>query len=230
MLEADIIFHLSTTGSAPSSRGSRSGRLGTRYVTCGARAPEVQPRLRGTATLLRYGDDFLLGFEREDEARRVLTVLEKRLGRCGLHRPPDKTRLLPCGVHHRANQRGTGPAPCDFVGFTCSWARSRKGRWGMGCKTKRASLRRAKQAPLRLVSSPSAPTGQGTARRAQSTRARPRQLLRRQRQRSASAAARRSSGEAGVGQMAVPSQPAHALDVGEVWRRAPAAPSPPAHG
>src|SRR5215468_6536341 len=27
--------------------------------------------------------------------------------------------------------------------------------------------------------------------------------------------------------MAVPSQPAHALDVGEVWRRAPAVPSPP---
>jgi len=80
--------------------------------------------------------------------------------------------------------------------------------------------------PLRLVSSPSAPTGQGTARRAQSTCARPLQLLRRQRQLSESAAARRSH-EAGVVQMAVPSQPAHALDVGEVWRRAPAVPSPP---
>src|SRR4029450_12319692 len=77
-----------------------------------------------------------------------------------------------------------------------------------------------------LVSSPSAPTGQGTARRAQSTRARPLQLLRRQRQLSESAAARRSP-EGGGGQMAVPSQPAHALDVGEVWRRAPAVPSPP---
>src|SRR2546426_10272233 len=79
---------------------------------------------------------------------------------------------------------------------------------------------------LRLVSSSSAPTGQGAARRAQSTRARPLQLLRRQRQLSQYAAARRSH-EAGLVQMAVPSQPAHALDVGEGWRLAPAVPSPP---
>src|SRR4029077_9800088 len=77
-----------------------------------------------------------------------------------------------------------------------------------------------------LVSSPSAPTGQGAARRAQSTRARPLQLLRRQRQLSQYAAARRSH-EAGLVQMAVPSQPAHALDWGEVWTLAPAVPSPP---
>src|SRR2546430_13826829 len=69
-------------------------------------------------------------------------------------------------------------------------------------------------------------TGQGAARRAQSTRARPLQLLRRQRQLSQYAAARRSH-EAGLVPMAVPSQPAHALDVGEGWRLAPAVPSPP---
>src|SRR4029453_8471511 len=68
--------------------------------------------------------------------------------------------------------------------------------------------------PRRLVSAPSAPTGQGAARRAQATRARPRQRLRRQRQLSQSAAARRSD-EAGVVHMAVPSQPAHALDMEE---------------
>jgi retron-type reverse transcriptase len=39
---------------------------------------EVKPRLRGKAPLIRYGDDFLIGFEREDDARRVLAVLEKR--------------------------------------------------------------------------------------------------------------------------------------------------------
>jgi hypothetical protein len=39
---------------------------------------EVKPRLRGKATLSRYGDDFLIGFEREDDARRVLAVLGKR--------------------------------------------------------------------------------------------------------------------------------------------------------
>ena len=36
---------------------------------------EVKPRLRGQATLIRYCDDFIIGFEREDDARRVMAVL-----------------------------------------------------------------------------------------------------------------------------------------------------------
>ena len=39
---------------------------------------EVKPRLRGKATLIRYCDDFIMGFEREDDARRVVAVLDKR--------------------------------------------------------------------------------------------------------------------------------------------------------
>src|SRR5258705_4550008 len=56
---------------------------------------EVKPRLRGKATLIRYCDDFIIGFEREDDARRVLAVLRKRLERFGLILHPDKTRRLP---------------------------------------------------------------------------------------------------------------------------------------
>jgi len=40
---------------------------------------EVKPRLQGTATLIRYGDDFIIGFEREDDARRAMAVLGKRI-------------------------------------------------------------------------------------------------------------------------------------------------------
>ena len=107
---------------------------------------EVKPRLRGQATLIRYGDDFRIGFEREADARRVLAVLDKRLGRFGLTLHPDKTRLLPFGRPPQGQPSGKGPAPFDLVGFTCYWARSRKGRWGMWCKTRRARLRRAKKA------------------------------------------------------------------------------------
>jgi RNA-directed DNA polymerase len=107
---------------------------------------EVKPRLRGQATLIRYCDDFLIGFEREDEARRVLAVLDKRLRRFGLTLHPDKTRLLPFGCPPAGQHSGKGLATFDFVGFTFYWARSRRGRWGMWCKTRRASLRRAKQA------------------------------------------------------------------------------------
>jgi len=107
---------------------------------------EVKPRLRGQATLIRYGDDFLIGCEREDEARRVLAVLDKRLRRFGLTLHPDKTRLLPFGCPPAGQHSGKGLATFDFVGFTFYWARSRQGRWGMWCKTRRASLRRAKEA------------------------------------------------------------------------------------
>ena len=106
---------------------------------------EVKPRLRGRATLIRYADDFIIGFEQEEDARRVMEVLGKRLGRFGLALHPDKTRLLPFRRPPAGQTNGKGPATFDFLGFTLYWARTRKGRWGMYCKTRSASLRRAHQ-------------------------------------------------------------------------------------
>jgi group II intron reverse transcriptase/maturase len=103
---------------------------------------EVKPRLRGRATLIRYCDDFIIGFEQEDDARRVMEVLGKRLGRFGLALHPDKTRLLPFRRPPAGQKGGKGPATFDFLGFTFYWARARKGRWRMFCKTRSASLRR----------------------------------------------------------------------------------------
>jgi RNA-directed DNA polymerase len=103
---------------------------------------DVKPRLRGRATLVRYCDDFVIGFEREDDARRVMAVLGKRLGHFGLALHPDKTRLLPFRRPPAGQKSGKGPATFDFLGFTLYWARSSKGRWGMWCKTRSASLRR----------------------------------------------------------------------------------------
>jgi RNA-directed DNA polymerase len=106
---------------------------------------EVKPRLRGRATLIRYCDDFIIGFEREDDARRVMEVLGRRLGRYGLTLHSDKTRLLRFRRPPKQQQGGKGPTTFDFLGFTLYWARSRKGRWGMWCKTRSARLRRAIQ-------------------------------------------------------------------------------------
>jgi group II intron reverse transcriptase/maturase len=107
---------------------------------------EVKPRLRGKATLIRYCDDFLIGFEWEDDARRVMAVLAKRVGRFGLTLHPDKTRLLPFERPPKTQQRGKGPATFDFVGFTFYWRRTLQGHWRMWCKTRRASLKKAKKA------------------------------------------------------------------------------------
>ena len=109
-------------------------------------ATEVQPRLQGQATLLRSGDACRIGFAREDEARRVQAVRDKRLGRYGLTLHPDKTRRVPFWCPPQGHQRGQGPATFDFLGFTRSWRRTRSGHWRMGCQTRRASLRRAKPA------------------------------------------------------------------------------------
>src|SRR3989441_4605606 len=109
-------------------------------------ATEVKPRLRGTATLIRSCDDCIIGCEREDDAWRGGAGLVEKLGGLGLARHPDKTRLLPFWRPPTMPQSGQGPATFDFLGFTFYWRRTRTGHWRMGCKTRRASLRRAKQA------------------------------------------------------------------------------------
>jgi RNA-directed DNA polymerase len=106
---------------------------------------DVVPRLTGKAMLVRYADDFVIGFERQDDAERVMGVLAKRMGRFGLTLHPDKTRLLPFGRPLASQQRGKGPGTFDFLGFTLYWGRTRQGRWQMWCKTRTARLRRAIQ-------------------------------------------------------------------------------------
>ena len=54
----------------------------------------VRPRLRGRAFMVRFADDVRVGFEHEDDARRVLAVLAKRFAKYGLTLHPQKTRLL----------------------------------------------------------------------------------------------------------------------------------------
>jgi group II intron reverse transcriptase/maturase len=103
---------------------------------------KVKPRLHGQATLVRYADDFVIGFEYQKDAKRVMDALGERLGHFGLTLHPDKTRLLPFRRPPKRQEGGKGRATFDFLGFTFYWARTRRGRWGMTCKTRSASLRR----------------------------------------------------------------------------------------
>jgi hypothetical protein len=86
-------------------------------------------------------------FEREDDARRVETVLPKRLSKYGLRIHPEKTRLILFvrpGYGIRPTRRdGNRPGTFDFLGFTHYWARSRKGNWVVMQKTAAKRLRRA---------------------------------------------------------------------------------------
>src|SRR5260370_17608587 len=98
---------------------------------------EVKPRLRGRAYLIRYADDFVMGFTHEADAHRVLAVLPQRFGKYGLTIHPDKTRLVPFQEPPRAVQgkdceSGTSPGAFTVLGFTHYSGRSRRGGRGGG--------------------------------------------------------------------------------------------------
>jgi group II intron reverse transcriptase/maturase len=109
---------------------------------------DVKPCLKGRAFLVRYADDFVMGFTHETDARRVLDVLPKRFGKYGLTIHPDKTRLVPF-VRPPSRPAPTGvqrvPAPgsFDFLGFTHYWSRSKHGNWVVKRKTAGSRFHRA---------------------------------------------------------------------------------------
>jgi RNA-directed DNA polymerase len=111
-------------------------------------AREVQPRLQGHAFLVRYADDFVLGFTRENDARRVWDVLPKRFGKYGLTLHPDKTRLVSfrrpsAKPVPKGRPLADSPGTFDLLGFTHYWARSRKGTWVVKRKTAPSRFTRA---------------------------------------------------------------------------------------
>jgi RNA-directed DNA polymerase len=108
-------------------------------------AEEVRPRLRGKATFVRYADDGLFGFERQDDAQRVLAALRKRMERFGLTLHPEKTRMLDFRAPPRTRTEGRSPTTFDYLGFCWYWRRTRQGVWRVTCKTRRARLARAIQ-------------------------------------------------------------------------------------
>jgi RNA-directed DNA polymerase len=93
-------------------------------------ATEVAPRLKGASTLVRFADDAVMAFANLDDAKRVLAVLGKRLGRFGLTLHPDKTRLVDFRPQQTESTRHpqTDGTTFDFLGLTHVWGRSRRGK------------------------------------------------------------------------------------------------------
>ena len=102
---------------------------------------EIKPRLKGHCCLIRYADDFVIGFSDGEDAERVMKVLPKRMGRFGLRLHPDKTRLFPFEPPKDGGGKGSGTF--DFLGFTAFWKRTRRGNWRLAYKTRRGGLQRS---------------------------------------------------------------------------------------
>jgi group II intron reverse transcriptase/maturase len=111
---------------------------------------------KGDVIIVRYADDFVIGFEHERDARRFLEELKERFGKFNLELHDEKTRIIPFGRHARSkgkkredgDQQGGSssggnadastadrparpgkPSTFDFLGFTHSCGQTRKGRF-----------------------------------------------------------------------------------------------------
>lgn len=104
---------------------------------------EVLPRLSGRAHMVRYADDAVLLLAREEDARRLMSVLPKRFGRFGLTLHPQKTRLLEFCRPDRRKSDGTKPGTFDLLGFTHFWGKSRLGKWIVKRSTAKGRFRNA---------------------------------------------------------------------------------------
>lgn len=110
---------------------------------------EVRPRMKGKTFLVRFADDFILGFEKKEDAEKVYRVLFKRFEKYGLSLHPEKTRLVPFGCPKETkDDQDNGPKPetFDFLGFTHYWGKNRQGRWVIRRKTMRKRFTRGLKA------------------------------------------------------------------------------------
>ena len=106
-------------------------------------AKEVKPRLAGRSFLIRFADDFIIGCEREEDARRVMAVLPKRFSRFRLTIHPEKTTLVDFRKPGTKKDSESGNGTFDFLGFTHYWGKSRRGYWVIKRKTMGKRLNRA---------------------------------------------------------------------------------------
>jgi group II intron reverse transcriptase/maturase len=104
----------------------------------------------GDVVVVRFADDFVMGFEHRTDAEQFLVDLRDRLARFGLTLHPEKTRLIEFGRYAASNRRARGegkPESFNFLGFTHSCVTTRKG----GFTVLRRTMRQRAQAKLQAV-------------------------------------------------------------------------------
>lgn len=79
-----------------------------------------KPPVRGAVVVVRYADDSMMGFEKEQTARMFLADVQERFAKFGSTLHPDKTRFQferLASDRRRRNEKGR-PETFDFLGFT----------------------------------------------------------------------------------------------------------------
>ena len=100
--------------------------------------------------VVRFADDFVVGFERKEDGERLISELRERLARFGLELHSEKTRLIQFGRYaeqDRRKRREGKPETFNFLGFTHSCGKTRKGKFIV----LRQTMRRRWQAKLKEI-------------------------------------------------------------------------------
>ncbi len=100
----------------------------------------VRPRMGGNCFLVRFADDFVMGFAIKTDAEKAFRVLPKRFKRYGLRIHPEKSRLVQ--FSRPFGRKGKGPGTFAFLGFNHYWGKTLKGGWTIKRKTQGKRLRR----------------------------------------------------------------------------------------
>ena len=105
---------------------------------------------QGDVIVVRYADDFVMGFQHRTDAERCLQELRERLHKFGLELHPDKTRVIEFGRFAARNRmkRGLGkPETFDFLGFTHHCGKTRGGAFFV----KRISIAKRMRTKLQAI-------------------------------------------------------------------------------
>jgi group II intron reverse transcriptase/maturase len=103
-----------------------------------------QREATGDMIIVRYADDFIVGFQHESDARRFLDALRERLGEFALSLHSEKTRLIEFGRFAAKNRKRRGhgkPETFNFLGFTFICSETRRGKFQIKRKSRRDRMR-----------------------------------------------------------------------------------------
>jgi group II intron reverse transcriptase/maturase len=102
-------------------------------------------KARGDVIIVRYADDFVIGFQNQTDALNFLAELQARMEKFGLKLHPEKTRLIEFGRFAASNRNKSGkgkPETFDFLGFTHICSKNKKGGFFLRRKTIKKRFKR----------------------------------------------------------------------------------------
>jgi group II intron reverse transcriptase/maturase len=101
-------------------------------------------KARGDVIVVRFADDFVVGFQHQEEAKRFLDELSERFAKFGLALHSDKTRLVEFGRFADRDRRWRGdgkPETFHFLGFTHICTKTQKGHFTVLRQTMKKRMR-----------------------------------------------------------------------------------------